>query len=128
RRAGLHLDVSPPRTAPGSGQLYTRERTGQNVILALRTRLFAHIQSLDSAFFDRYPVGRLMTRVTTDVESLADLFSSGVVSLLGDSVKLVAIVIILWWLNWRLALVTFMVGPVLFLLSAVFRCRVRPAY
>ncbi|HKN47268.1 MAG TPA: ABC transporter ATP-binding protein, partial [Candidatus Polarisedimenticolia bacterium] len=97
-------------------------------ILALRTRLFAHIQSLDSAFFDSYPVGRLMTRVTTDVESLADLFSSGVVSLLGDSVKLVAIVIILWWLNWRLALVTFMVAPVLFLLSAVFRGRIRQAY
>jgi len=110
------------------GQLYTMERTGQNVILALRTRLFAHLQRLDASFFDRYPVGRLMTRVTTDVESLADLFSSGVVSLLGDSVKLLAIVGILWWLDARLALVTFAVAPILFLLSVLFRGRIRQAY
>jgi ATP-binding cassette subfamily B protein len=110
------------------GQLYSMERTGQNVILALRGRVFSHLQGLDPAFFDRYPVGRLMTRVTTDVESLADLFSSGVVSLLGDSVKLVAIVAILWWLDWRLALVTFTVAPVLFLLSALIRGRIRGTY
>jgi ATP-binding cassette subfamily B protein len=110
------------------GQLYTMERTGQNVILALRDRLFGHLQSLDSAFFDTYPVGRLMTRVTTDVESLADLFSSGVVSLLGDSSKLIAIIGILWWLNWRLALVTFLVVPVLFVVSVLFRGRIRRTY
>jgi ATP-binding cassette, subfamily B, multidrug efflux pump len=110
------------------GQLYSMERTGQNVILALRRRLFSHLQHLDSAFFDRYPVGRLMTRVTTDIESLADLFSSGVVSLLGDSVKLVAIVAILWWLDWRLALVTLAVAPILFLLSFSFRGRIRRTY
>ena len=62
------------------GQLYSMELTGQNVILHLRDRVFRHLLSLDSAFFDRYPVGRLMTRVTTDIEALADLFSSGVVS------------------------------------------------
>jgi ATP-binding cassette subfamily B multidrug efflux pump len=110
------------------GQLYTMERTGQNVILALRRSLFAHLQRLDAAFFDRYPVGRLMTRVTTDIESLADLFSSGVVSLLGDSLKLVAIVVLLWWLDWRLAIVTFAVMPVMFLLSVFFRGRIRQAY
>jgi ATP-binding cassette subfamily B protein len=110
------------------GQLYTMERTGQNVILALRHRLFAHLQALDSAFFDRYPVGRLMTRVTTDVESLADLFSSGAVSLLGDLVKLVAIVALMLWLDWRLALVTFTVMPILFVLSAMFRGRIRQMY
>jgi ATP-binding cassette, subfamily B, multidrug efflux pump len=109
-------------------QLYSMERTGQNVILALRVRLFAHLQRLDSEFFDRYPVGRLMTRVTSDVEALADLFSSGVVSLLGDSLKLVAIVVILCWLNLRLALATFAVAPVLFLLSALLRGRIRQAY
>jgi ATP-binding cassette subfamily B protein len=110
------------------GQLYSMERTGQNIILALRSRLFAHLQRLDSAFFDRYPVGRLMTRVTTDIEALADLFSSGVVSLLGDGVKLVAIVAILWWLDWRLALVTLTVMPVLLVLSFLFRGRIRQAY
>ena len=110
------------------GQLYSMERTGQKVILSLRNRLFAHLQGLDSAFFDRYAVGRLMTRVTTDVESLADLFSSGVVSLLGDSIKLVAIIVILCWLDMRLALVTFAIAPVLFLLSALYRGRIRQAY
>ena len=109
-------------------QLYSMELTGQNVIHRLRDRLFRHLASLDSAFFDRYPVGRLMTRVTTDIESLADLFSSGVVSLLGDSVKLLAIVAILWWLDWRLACVAFAICPVLFLLSYMFRGRIRQAY
>ena len=110
------------------GQLYAMELTGQNVIRHLRDRVFRHLLSLDSAFFDRYPVGRLMTRVTTDIESLADLFSSGVVSLLGDSVKLVAIVALLWWLDWRLACVAFAICPVLFLLSVLFRGRIRQAY
>jgi ATP-binding cassette subfamily B multidrug efflux pump len=109
-------------------QLYSMEVTGQNVIHRLRDRVFRHMVSLDSAFFDRYPVGRLMTRVTTDIESLADLFSSGVVSLLGDSVKLIAIVAILWWLDWRLACVAFAICPVLFLLSVLFRGRIRQSY
>ena len=104
------------------------ELTGQNVILHLRDRVFRHLLRLDSAFFDRHPVGRLMTRVTTDIEALADLFSSGVVSLLGDSVKLLAIVAILWWLDWRLACVTFAITPILFLLSVLFRGRIRQAY
>ena len=110
------------------GQLYSMELTGQNVILRLRHRVFRHLVSLDSSFFDRYAVGRLMTRVTTDIESLADLFTSGVVSLLGDSVKLLAIVGILLWLDWRLACVAFALTPVLFLLSAVLRGRIRQAY
>lgn len=110
------------------GQLYSMELTGQNVIRHLRDRVFRHVLSLDSAFFDRYAVGRLMTRVTTDIEALADLFSSGVVTLLGDSVKLVAIVALLWWLNWRLACVAFAICPVLFLLSVLFRGRIRQAY
>ncbi|HYS78214.1 MAG TPA: ABC transporter ATP-binding protein, partial [Candidatus Dormibacteraeota bacterium] len=110
------------------GQLYSMELTGQNVILRLRDRVFRHLVSLDSSFFDRYAVGRLMTRVTTDIESLADLFTSGVVSLLGDSVKLLAIVGILLWLDWRLACVAFALTPVLFLLSGLLRGRIRQAY
>jgi ATP-binding cassette subfamily B protein len=110
------------------GQLYTMERTGQNVIRTLRGQVFAHLQAMDVAFFDTTPVGRLMTRVTTDVESLADLFASGAVSLLGDVVKLLAIIGILWWLDLKLALVTFTVMPVLFGLSALFRGRIRTSY
>ena len=126
--AAFYLLVFLVEQAARYGQLYTMEQTGQNVILALRGRLFAHLQALDSAFFDRYPVGRLMTRVTTDVESLADLFASGVVDLLGDTIKLLAIMGILWWLDWRLALATFSVMPILFLLSVGFRGRIRQAY
>ena len=110
------------------GQLYAMERTGQNVIQALRVQVFARMQRLDMAFFDRNPVGRLMTRVTTDVESLADLFASGAVTLLGDVVKLAAIVGILFWLDARLALVTCTIVPVLFVLSVLFRGRIRQAY
>ena len=110
------------------GQIYTMERTGQNVIQALRVRVFARMQRLDMVYFDRNPVGRLMTRVTTDVESLADLFASGSVTLLGDVVKLAAIVAILFWLDARLALVTCTIVPVLFVLSILFRGRIRQAY
>ncbi|HET8945658.1 MAG TPA: ABC transporter ATP-binding protein [Candidatus Polarisedimenticolia bacterium] len=109
-------------------QIYTMERTGQNVIQALRVQVFARMQRLDMAFFDRNPVGRLMTRVTTDVESLADLFASGTVTLLGDAAKLVAIVGILFWLDPRLALVTCTIVPLLFALSVLFRGRIRQAY
>ena len=126
--AMLYLLVFAVEMAARYAQLYSMERTGQNVIQALRDRLFAHLQGLDSAFFDRHPVGRLMTRVTTDIESLADLFSSGVVSLLGDSLKLVAIVAILWWLDVRLALATFTLAPALFLLSVFYRGRIRRTY
>jgi len=109
-------------------QIYTMERTGQNVIQALRVQVFARMQRLDMSFFDRNPVGRLMTRVTTDVESLADLFASGTVTLLGDACKLVAIVGILFWLDARLALVTCTIVPILFALSILFRGRIRQAY
>lgn len=124
----LYLGIFVVELVARYAQIYSMECTGQNVILALRTRLFGHLQRLDSAFFDRHPVGRLMTRVTTDIEALADLFSSGVVSLLGDSVKLVAIVAILWWLDWRLALVTLTVVPVLFFITFWFRGRIRQIY
>ncbi len=110
------------------GHLYLTELTGQKIVLALRTRVFSHLQRLDSSFFDAHPVGRLMSRVTTDIEALADLFSTGVVTLLGDSLQLIAIVGILLWLDWRLALVTLTVVPILFLLSALFRGRIRHAY
>ena len=125
---GVYLVAIAVELLARYGQLYSMELTGQNVILHLRDRVFRHLLSLDSAFFDRYPVGRLMTRVTTDIEALADLFSSGVVSLLGDSVKLLAIVGILLWLDWRLACATFAITPVLFLLSVMFRGRIRRSY
>jgi ATP-binding cassette subfamily B protein len=110
------------------GQLYVLERTGQNVVLDMRSELFAHVQRLDASFFDRNPVGRIMTRLTTDVEALNEAFTSGLIVILADSVKLLGIVVILLWMDWRLALVTFAILPPTLALTWFFRTRVRRAY
>jgi ATP-binding cassette subfamily B multidrug efflux pump len=109
-------------------QLYLLERAGQNVVLDLRNRAFAHIQSLPSSYFDRNPVGRLMTRVTSDVEAIHEAFTSGLVLILSDFVKLLGIVVILVWMDWRLALVTFAVVPPMALATWAFGMRLRQAY
>ena len=112
----------------GYAQLYTLEKTGQNVVFDVRTQVFSHLQRLPSAFFDRTPVGRLMTRVTTDVESLNEAFTSGLVLILADLVKLAGIVVILLVMDWRLALVTFGIIPPMLVVSWFVRTRVRDAY
>jgi ATP-binding cassette, subfamily B, multidrug efflux pump len=109
-------------------QVYLLERTGQNVVFDLRNAVFAHLQRLPSAFFDRTPVGRLMTRVTTDVEAINEAFTSGVVLILADFAKLAGIVVILIAMDRKLALVTFAVVPPMLLVSWWFRVRVRDAY
>jgi ATP-binding cassette subfamily B multidrug efflux pump len=110
------------------GQLYVLQRTGQDVVFDVRMDVFAHLQHLSSSFFDRNPVGRLMTRLTTDVEALNEAFTSGLVVILADLVKLVGIVTILLWMDWRLALVTFAILPPTLLLTWFFRKRMRGAY
>jgi len=112
----------------GFFQLYLLERTGQHVVYDLRTEVFAHLQRLPSSFFDRAPVGRLMTRVTTDVESINEAFTSGLVLILADIAKLVGILVILFGMDARLAAITFAVVPLALLLSWWFRVRVRDAY
>jgi ATP-binding cassette subfamily B protein len=109
-------------------QLYVLQRTGQNVIFDIRTALFAHLQRLPSSFYDRNPVGRLVARLTSDVEALNEVFTSGLVMIFADLVKLVGIVVILLWMDWRLALVTFAVLPPTLLATMFFRIRVRRAY
>jgi len=110
------------------GQLYVLQRTGQDVVFDIRMAVFAHLQRLSSSFFDRNPVGRLMTRLTTDVEALNEAFTSGLVVILADLVKLAGIVTILLWMDWRLALVTFAILPPTLLLTWFFRKRMRGAY
>ena len=109
-------------------QLYVLERTGQNVVFDIRRHTFAHLQRLPSSYFDRNPVGRLMTRVTTDVEAIHEAFTSGLVVMLADMAKLVGIVVILFWMDWRLALVTLAVVPPLALVTWSFSMRLRKAY
>jgi ATP-binding cassette subfamily B protein len=109
-------------------QVVLTERIGQNVVYDLRTAVFAHLQTLSSSFFDRNPVGRLMTRVTSDVETLSEFFSLEVVTILVDFAKLAAIVAILIAMAPALAAVSLAVVPVLFAVSFFFRNRLRDAY
>ena len=101
---------------------------GQRVMEDLRAQIFRHLQRLELAFFDRNPVGRLMTRVTSDVEALNEMFTSGVVTIFGDVFTIGAIVTAMLILDWQLALVTFTVLPLVFLSAWLFRTRVRRAY
>jgi len=110
------------------GQVYVMNLTGQRIMFDMRREIFGHLQKLHPAFFDRNPVGRLITRVTTDVDALNELFTSGVVTVFGDIFMLVGIMVVLISLNWKLALVTFAVLPPLFAVSIVFKRRVRETY
>jgi ATP-binding cassette subfamily B multidrug efflux pump len=101
---------------------------GQRVMHDLRRQIFAHLQRLPISFFDRNPVGRLVTRVTNDVESLNELFTSGVVAGLGDIFTLVAITVLMVAVDWQLALAAYLVVPGILWVSSVFRVRVREAY
>ncbi len=100
---------------------------GQRVMLDLRMQLFTHLQRQSLRFFDRNPVGRLMTRVTNDVETLNEIFSAGVVALFGDLFTVVFIVAAMALLDWRLALVTLSVLPFVFAAAFVFRGWIRKA-
>ncbi len=106
----------------------TTEKTGQLVIFDLRMEIFEHLLKLSSRFFDRTPVGRLMTRVTSDVEALNDMFAYGVVTVLGDICKLVAIVVILFVVDFKLSLVTFTIVPFLIISTMFFRLKAREAF
>ncbi len=101
---------------------------GQRVMYDLRTEIFEHLQGLDLPFYDRNPVGRLMTRITSDVETLNELFSSGVVAIFGDLFTLLFIVSAMLLLDWQLALVTLAVMPFVLWTAVLFRSRIRSAY
>ncbi|HWN18753.1 MAG TPA: ABC transporter ATP-binding protein [Gemmatimonadales bacterium] len=110
------------------GQTLLTTYLGQRVMYDLRMQIFSHLQRLSISYFDRNPVGRLMTRVTSDVETLNELFSSGVVTVFGDVFTLLAIMTMMLWIDWRLALVTFAVIPLVWLTARIFRRRVRQAF
>lgn len=109
-------------------QGYLMQVIGQKVMADLRAELFGHLQRLEVATFDRTPVGRLVTRVTTDVDALNELFTAGIVSVFGDLMLLAGIVVVLFWLDLRLALATFAVLPLLLLLTLWFKTRARESF
>src|SRR5207248_1851618 len=110
------------------GQTYLLNRAGQLAMHDLRVELFTHIQGLSLAFFDRNPVGRLMTRLTNDVDALNELLTSGGLAILSDAVTIVGIAVALLLLNWQLALMTFMVIPPLLILTIVIREGMRSSF
>lgn len=107
---------------------YLTSWIGQKIIYDLRMKIFEHLQNLHLKFFDNNPVGRLITRVTSDVEVLFDVFSSGLVTAFGDIFTLIWILYFMFSLDWRLALVTLSVLPLLIYATAIFRRKVRVSY
>jgi len=110
------------------GQMYLMQYTGQLAMFDLRKQLMAHLQQLDVAFYDRNPVGRLVTRVTTDVDVLNDLFASGLVTILGDVLVLALIIAIMFKMSAGLTLLMLGVMPFVILTTAIFRRTVSQSY
>src|SRR5215472_2800173 len=109
-------------------QTYFMQWAGQMVMFDLRSEIFRHLQRMHIGFYDKNPVGRLVTRVTTDVDALNEMFTSGVVSIFEDIFVLAGILAIMLCVNWKLALITFAVLPVIAYATKLFRDRVRDSY
>ncbi len=128
RLAALYFVVLAGAFAAEYIQTWTMQMTGQRIMFDLRMAIYGHLQQLDLKYYDRNPVGRLMTRVTSDVDVLNDLFTSGVVTIFGDVFTLAGIMIVMLWMNWPLALVAFSVLPLIVLITQWFRRNVRESY
>ena len=124
----LFLGILVAAFALEYAQTYIMQLTGQRIMADVRMLVYGHLQRLDIQFYDKNPVGRLMTRVTTDVDVLNDLFTSGVITVFGDVFTLAGIMIVLLTMNWRLALVAFSVLPLIVLVTQWFRGNVRESY
>ena len=109
-------------------QTYYMQWVGQMAMFDLRAEIFRHLQRMHIGFYDRNPVGRLVTRVTTDVDALNEMFTAGVVSIFEDVFVLAGIILIMLGINWRLALITLAVVPLIFVATMIFRKFVRDSY
>jgi len=103
-------------------------RVGERSLYDIRVKLFAHIHTLSQRYYDKTPLGRLITRVTNDVEALLDLFSSGVVMIVADILLIIWIVVFMFLTSWKLTIATVMVLPILFIASSIFQRKVRVVY
>lgn len=110
------------------GQIYLMEWIGQKAMYDLRMKVFQHIQTLTMDFYDRNPVGRVITRVTTDINALNELFSSGVVSIIGDVFTILGIIGVMFAINPGLAAISLVSLPLLIIATIIFRVKVRNAY
>lgn len=114
--------------ASGFASQFAMSVLGQKAMLTLRQQLFSHVQKLPASYFDRHPLGRVLTRLTNDVEALAEVFATGAVTIIGDMVTITAIVAMMLWLDPGLTLFAFLVMPPLLVLMALFRRYARRAY
>lgn len=128
RYAALFLAVLVGELGGMFGQLMLLTWIGQRVLVRLREALYRKVLRLDHDYFHNHATGTTLTRLTNDLESIQELFAAGIVTLVTDVLKLVGIMAVMLWLNWRLALVTFAVLPLLYLVSDWFRRRLRHAY
>jgi ATP-binding cassette, subfamily B, multidrug efflux pump len=128
RVGGLYVAVLAALYALRTVEAYLMQLTGQRVIHDLRETIFDHLLRLEARFFDQNPVGRLMTRVLHDVEAVSEAFTSGLFAVVADVVTLIGVVIVMLWIDWRLALVTFSLMPLLLIVATYFRLNARDAY
>jgi ATP-binding cassette subfamily B protein len=109
-------------------QIYMANLLGQNIIKDLRTNLYRKILRLNLAFFDKTPIGTLITRVVSDIETIAEVFSGGVINIFGELLKIVVIIIAMFWINWELALLSLSPIPFLIFATWLFKNEVKRAY
>ena len=128
RVAAVYLGVLAASFALEFVQTWLMQLTGQRIMYDLRMELYAQLQKLDLRFYDRNPIGRLMTRVTSDVDVLNELFTAGVVAVFGDIFTLAGIMIVMLGMDWQLALTSFLVLPLIVVITQWFRRNVRESY
>jgi ATP-binding cassette subfamily B protein len=109
-------------------QIYLTNWVGQKIMFDMRSELFDKLARLPIAYFDRNPVGRIMTRISSDVEVINNMFTQGVVAIFGDIFALLGIIAAMLFLNWKLALITFCVIPALFWVAFIFKIKVRDSF
>jgi ATP-binding cassette subfamily B protein len=126
--AGVYLIAHLLAAMIAYAELALLQRMGQFIMYDLRNEVFAHLHRMPMSYFDRHPVGRLMTRLTSDVEALNEMLTSAAVSVFGDVALILCIVVWMFYANWRLTLVTFSILPLLVALTVWFRRRSRQAY
>jgi len=126
--AGVYVLLLAAKFGSEFLQSYTLSLTGQRIMYDMRMQVFGHLHTLSPSFFDKNPVGRLITRVITDVDVLNELFSAGIVSIFGDVFTLLGIMVAMLILDWQLGLVTLSVVPLIGVVTAVFRHKARDSY
>jgi ATP-binding cassette subfamily B protein len=126
--AGIYLGALTLSYGLEFMQTYIMQWTGQKIMFDMRAQIFAHLQRMHIGFFDRNPVGRLVTRLTSDIDALNEMFTSGIFAIFEDVFVLIGIVAVMLTMNWWLALLTFSVLPPILIITRIFRKYVRESY